>query len=262
MKMINRSLSIIVACVLILLTAHFSAVVTGEVSAQSSTKQGKNMSLLPAIEIETGENPDAVVIWLHGLGADGNDFAPIIPELNLPAELRIRFIFPHAPSIPVTINGGVVMPAWYDILDMQIDRKVDVEQLNMSAGAIRNFIDRELERGIESRRIVVAGFSQGGAVAYQTALSYEKTLGGLLTMSAYFATSDIIQLNQANRDIPVEVHHGLYDPVVPENLGDKAIAELKEKGYSPVYRTYPMEHSVCAEQIGDISRWLKVLLKN
>ncbi|MGE4559238.1 MAG: alpha/beta hydrolase, partial [Desulfobulbus sp.] len=174
------------------------------------------MTLLPAIEQETRPNPDATVIWLHGLGADGYDFAPIVPELNLPPELGIRFIFPHAPSMPVTVNNGYVMPAWFDILVMDIYRKVDTAQLLVSAAAINRFIDRELERGIESRRIVLAGFSQGGAVAYQVSLSHPRPLGGLIAMSTYLATSDSITLSTANQDLPIEIHHGVYDPVVPQ----------------------------------------------
>ena len=153
------------------------------------------MTLLPHIEQETRPNPDAAVIWLHGLGADGYDFAPIVPELNLPPELGIRFLFPHAPSIPVTVNNGYVMPAWFDILVMDIDRKVDATQLLVSAEAINCFIDHELDRGIDSRRIILAGFSQGGAVAYQVSLSHPKPLGGLIAMSTYFATSDSISYN-------------------------------------------------------------------
>jgi phospholipase/carboxylesterase len=219
------------------------------------------MKLLPAIEFETKENPDASVIWLHGLGADGNDFAPIVPELRLPEALAIRFIFPHAPSIPVTVNGGMVMPAWYDIMEMQIDRRVDTSQLLLSVNAVNMFVDQEMERGIASRRILIAGFSQGGAVAYHTALSHSHPLGGLLAMSTYFATADIIPLSQVNREIPVEVHHGLHDPVVPEKLGRKAVNKLEEEGYSVTYRTYPMEHGVCAEQIDDISHWLRERLQ-
>lgn len=218
------------------------------------------MSLLPAIEQETRENPDASIIWLHGLGADGNDFAPIVPELNLPDELAVRFIFPHAPSIPVTVNGGFVMPAWYDIVEMEIDRRVDTQQLLLSANAINMFIDQEMERGVSSSRIIIAGFSQGGAVAYHVALSHEKPLCGLLVMSTYFATSEIVETSQANQSIPIEVHHGLQDPVVPEKLGRKAVEQLQEKGYDVNYRTYPMEHGVCASQIDDISDWLRLRL--
>lgn len=220
------------------------------------------MEILPAIEIETGANPDATVIWLHGLGADGNDFAPIIPELQLPDELAVRFIFPHAPAIPVTVNGNFVMPAWYDILEMEIDRKIDSAGLLASADRIEDIIQREYERGVQSNRIVIAGFSQGGAVAYQVVLSHNKPLAGLLTMSTYFATADSIDYNDANKHIPIQVQHGQFDPVVPEVLGQKATKVLAEKGYDVSYQTYPMEHSVCPEQISAISEWLKKTLKN
>lgn len=218
------------------------------------------MSLLPAIELETHPNPDAAVIWLHGLGADGHDFAPIVPELNLPPELGIRFLFPHAPSIPVTVNGGYVMPAWFDILEMNIDRKVDSAQLLVSAEAINRFIDRELERGIDSRRIILAGFSQGGAVAYQVSLSHARPLGGLIAMSTYFATSAIIELSAANRNLPIEIQHGSHDPVVPQALGIRAAEFLRDRGYAVDFRTYPMEHAVCPQQIDHIAAALQRFL--
>lgn len=220
------------------------------------------MDLLPAIRQETAPNPDSSIIWLHGLGASGYDFAPIVPELQLPEDLAVRFIFPHAPRIPVTVNGGFVMPAWYDILEMEIDRKVDITQLTESAKAVTNFIDKEIEEGIDSSRIIVAGFSQGGAVAYETSLSYPKPLGGLLAMSTYLATAETITLHEANRTVPVEIHHGKSDPVVPEHLGRRAYEQLDKKGYHPTYRTYAMEHGVCPEQIIDISNWFQKLLKN
>jgi phospholipase/carboxylesterase len=225
-----------------------------------STELENVMVLLPAIENETRPNPDASVIWLHGLGADGSDFAPIVPELNLPEELGIRFIFPHAPSISVTVNNGYVMPAWFDILEMDIDRKVDADQLLVSADAINRLIDRELERGIASRRIILAGFSQGGAVAYQVCLSHPQPLGGLIAMSTYFATSDSVQLSQANQKLSIEIQHGLYDPVVPPALGIRAAEFLKDRGYTVAFRTYPMDHSVCPQQIGDISSALQRFL--
>ena len=217
--------------------------------------------LLPHIELEIRPNPTATVIWLHGLGADGHDFEPIVPELHLPDELGVRFIFPHAPQIPVTINGGYVMPAWYDILEMSIDRKVDAPQLRASADAVDAFIERELERGIDSRRIIVAGFSQGGAVAYECALRHAQPLGGLLALSTYFATRESIQHSRENAKTPIFIGHGIYDPVVPEALGRQAAQALEGLGYPVEYKTYSMEHSVHPAEIQDISRWLQVRLK-
>ncbi len=218
------------------------------------------MILLPAIELETRDKPDSTVIWLHGLGADGNDFAPIVEQLHLPRAAAIRFIFPHAPAIPVTVNGGFIMPAWYDIVEMQIDKRVDQAGLLASAKAIGGFIDRELARGIPGKRLVIAGFSQGGAVAYHLALSHATPLGGLLAMSTYLATADILTYNPANKKLPIKIQHGAYDPVVPESLGKKAAARLTQEGYQVSYQDYPMEHSVCPEQIDDISKWLQTIL--
>ena len=215
------------------------------------------MDYLPAVIVEPAQPATASVIWLHGLGADGHDFEPIVPELKLPPEAAIRFIFPHAPAIPVTINNGYVMPAWYDILAMDIDRKVDVKQLEASAQAVAKLIDRELEKGIPSERIVLAGFSQGGAVAYQTALTYPKPLAGLLAMSTYFATADSVQVHSANKRLPIAIFHGLQDPVVPESLGKKAQQRLQAMGYTPGYFTYAMEHSVNAAEVKDLADFIK-----
>jgi phospholipase/carboxylesterase len=220
------------------------------------------MDLLPHIEQETRSNPDASVIWLHGLGADGHDFQPIVAQLKLPESMAVRFIFPHAPSLPVTINGGQTMPAWYDITDMSIDRKVNVEQLGHSSAAIKAFIESEISRGIASERIVIAGFSQGGAVALDVALSYPKKLAGLLAMSTYFATKDSIQLNPANSSIPIAIQHGTFDPIVPIALGHDTAERLKEKAYPVEYKDYPMEHSVHPQQINDISLWLQKLFSS
>lgn len=215
---------------------------------------------LSAIEIEPTQAATASVIWMHGLGADGNDFRDVIPALNLPSSLAIRFIFPNAPKLPVTVNNGFVMPAWYDILAMDIDRKIDTEQLLTSANLVDEFISQEIERGIASERIIIAGFSQGGAVAYQLALSHSKPLGGLLALSTYFATKDTIDLNTANKNLPIFIAHGSYDGVVPPLLGEQAHNLLQEKQYTTEYKTYPMEHSLCLEQITDISAWLQARL--
>ncbi|MFT5722539.1 MAG: phospholipase/carboxylesterase [Motiliproteus sp.] len=214
------------------------------------------MSYLPAIEIEPVLPATAAVIWLHGLGADGHDFAPIVPELRLPTPLAVRFILPHAPSIPVTINNGGIMPAWYDILAMDIERKVDEAQLRISATAIQALIDREIARGIDSRRILLAGFSQGGAVSYEAALTYSEPLGGLLALSTYFATATNIQPHPANRQLPIQVYHGSLDPVVPPALGHNAVTCLTAMGYQPTFQDYPMEHAVCPEQIAHIGHWI------
>ena len=219
------------------------------------------MTYLPCIEIEPTQSAIASVIWLHGLGANGHDFEAIVPELNLPADLAIRFIFPNAPEIPITINGGYVMPAWYDILEMNIDRKVDESQLRLSASEVVKLIEREVQRGVPSDKVILAGFSQGGAVAYEAALSYEKPLAGLLCLSTYLATKDSLQRHSANQDIPVQIFHGSLDPVVPVSLGEDAFAVLRDWGYSVEYGDYPMEHSVCLEEITDISTWLQKTLK-
>lgn len=218
------------------------------------------MSLLPCIEKEPQTPANAAVIWLHGLGADGNDFAPIIPELRLSADMAVRFIFPNAPSIPITINGGYVMPAWYDITEIDIERKVDAGQLIESAEKVRLLIDREIDRGIASDRIVLAGFSQGGAVAYQTALTHMYSLAGLMCLSTYFATKDSITPNSANKQIPVKICHGTHDPMVSVQQGKLAYERLVELGYSVDYSEYPMEHAVCPQEIADISSWLQKVL--
>jgi phospholipase/carboxylesterase len=218
------------------------------------------MSLLPCIEVEPQQKATASVIWLHGLGADGNDFVPIIPELKLPESLQVRFVFPNAPSIPITINAGHIMPAWYDIIEIDIERKVDNSQLLASAEQIKQLIDREIDRGIPSSKIVLAGFSQGGAVSYQTALTYMQPLAGLLCLSTYFATHAIITPNIANKQLPIQIMHGSRDPMVPIAQGEKAHQLLTTMGYKTEYKTYPMEHSVCPDEITDIAQWLVKIL--
>jgi phospholipase/carboxylesterase len=219
------------------------------------------MKQLDCIEIDTNDNPDAAVILLHGLGASGEDFVPIVQALRLPQTAGIRFIFPNAPEIPVTINGGMVMPAWYDILEMGLDRKVDHAQILDSATAVSDIIEREMERGISSNRIIIAGFSQGGAVGYEVALSSPHALGGLIAMSTYFATADNIALSPANAKLPIQIFHGTADPVVPEALSVKAMECLEAMGYTPEYTTYPVDHTVCLEEIEVTARLLQEWLK-
>lgn len=225
----------------------------------------KPTDFLPAIETsvhaDAGSSVHASVIWLHGLGASGHDFEPVVPHLLLPESLAVRFVFPHAPAIPVTINGGIVMPAWYDIMEATLERRIDHEQIMASAQQVARLIDRERERGVPSDRIVLAGFSQGGAVAYQAALTYPEPLAGLLALSTYFATADTLKPAAANSNIAVSVQHGRQDPVVDISLAEKAVQELKQRGYQPDYRTYDMGHQVSMQQIQDTGVWLRQVLQ-
>ena len=203
---------------------------------------------------------DRSVIWLHGLGASGHDFEPIVPQLGLNNDMAVRFIFPHAPKRPVTVNGGMVMPAWYDIMEMSLERKVDVAQIETSAQQIQDLISREIEQGVSPEHIVIAGFSQGGAVAYHVALGYPERLAGLMTLSTYLATNDNIDYSAANKDMPILIEHGSHDPVVPVILGEQAQQLLESKGYHVSYNTYPMAHQVCMPQIKNIGQWLNTVL--
>lgn len=220
------------------------------------------MDYLPSIEIEApkGKQVNAAVIWLHGLGADGNDFAPIIPQLDLSDEYGIRFVFPNAPSIPVTINNGYVMPAWYDIKVLDVDRHIDAEQLLASARRTQDLVEREIARGIDPSRIVLAGFSQGGAVVYEAALTFNQPLAGLIALSTYLPTAQTLAFDQRHQDLDILICHGLQDPVVPEALGRKAVEVLQGFGLQPHYKTYPMEHAVCLEEITDIAAFLRQVL--
>ena len=217
---------------------------------------------LDFIERELGENPSYSIIWLHGLGADGHDFEPIVPELNLPPGIAVRFIFPHAPQQPVTVNWGMVMRAWYDIKSIDIARTVDEAGVEQSAAAIRALIEREIARGIPSARIILAGFSQGGAVALHTGLQYPATLAGLIGLSTYLPLPDHLhgESLQANRNTPLFMAHGSYDPVVPVTLGDQTHQRLQELGYRVEWHTYPMEHAVNLDEIRDLGAWLRLRL--
>ena len=218
----------------------------------------------PVIELLSNRTAavDAAVIWLHGLGADGNDFAPIVPQLNLPTDYAVRFVFPTAPSIPVTINNGFVMPAWYDILRLDNVRSIDEAGLRASAAATQALIRCELDRGIAGERIVLAGFSQGGAVCFEAGLSFNQRLGGIIALSTYFPTADSVAIQPAQQGLPVLVCHGLMDPMVPELLGRAAVESLEEKGLAPDYHTYPMAHEVCAPEINRVGLWIRSVLGN
>ncbi len=222
------------------------------------------MTYLPCIEIESFADIPATasVIWLHGLGADGHDFAPLVPELQLPDSLSIRFIFPHAPQIPVTVNAGYFMPAWYDILEMNLERKIDEAQLIASAISVQDLIQRELERGVASERIILAGFSQGGAVVYQAGYTFDKPLGGFLVLSSYFATSSSININEVNKNTPILIQHGTRDPIVAPILGERAFQFVQKFSGNVSYETYAMEHTLCGEQVVAISQWLQQRLAN
>jgi phospholipase/carboxylesterase len=215
---------------------------------------------LDAIEIETGKNPSTSIIWLHGLGADGNDFAPIVPELRLP-KAAIRFVFPHAPVQPVTINGGMRMRAWYDITDGAI-RREDERGVRASQALIESLIAREKERGTTPGRLVLAGFSQGGAIALQTGLRHSERIAGIMALSTYVPVGDKLatEASPANRDVPIFMAHGTSDPVIPLARAEESRALLQSLGYAVEWREYRMPHSVCPEELADIGAWLRKVL--
>ena len=212
--------------------------------------------LLDAIEIETGKNPSASVIWLHGLGADGNDFAPIVPQIRLPP-LAIRFVFPHAPIQPVTINGGMRMRAWYDITDGAI-RREDERGVRASQALIEALIAREKKRGTKAERLVLAGFSQGGAIALHTGLRHPERIAGIMALSTYVPVAEKLsaEASAANRHVPIFMAHGTYDPVIPLDRAEQSRGLLESLGYPVEWREYGMPHSVCPEELADIGAWL------
>lgn len=222
------------------------------------------MDLLPSIEIETAVQPTHAVIWLHGLGASGDDFAPIVPELGLPKNLAVRFVFPHASAMPVTINAGYVMPAWYDILSLAKDaRQVDLAGIEQSRLKINALIEREKARGIPAHRIVIAGFSQGGAMAYSVGLTYPERLAGVMALSAYIPSVEWLAAHRhiSNQQTPIFVAHGTQDPVVGLPMGEHAVDWLQQQQYSVQWQQYLMQHQVCLEEIQHIGQWLRHLLK-
>jgi phospholipase/carboxylesterase len=224
--------------------------------AQVGQESGADQEM---VEISTGPAPTAAVIWLHGLGADGHDFEPIVPELMWPGAPDIRFIFPHAPVRPVTINGGMAMRAWYDIVSLTGDRDSDQRGIADSVNRAASLVSRERERGIEPGRIVVAGFSQGGAIALQLAIRYPETLAGLIALSTYLLLEHRIEndRHEANMKLPVFVGHGTSDPMVPYFLGQALSEKLLAMGHPVESHSYPMQHAVCPDEIADLSAWLR-----
>ena len=217
------------------------------------------MQQLDPIYIEPENNAEYSIIWLHGLGADGHDFVPIVPELNLD-DVGIRFIFPNAPVRPVTINNGMAMPAWYDIRGMDLADKEDAEGIQASQLYLKGLINREIEKGIKTKNIILAGFSQGGAVALYTMLRFEGTLGGCIALSTYLPFMNLSKqdLTLDANQTPIFWGHGNQDTVVPKDLGIMSQKHLLDLDFSVEFHTYDMPHSVCHEEIIDISNWLKL----
>jgi len=215
-----------------------------------------------AVVLTPGVAPVATVIWLHGLGADGFDFVPIVDELRLPPTLPVRFIFPHATPRPVTINNGYVMRAWYDIKGFGPERAEDDAGIRESEGVVKRYIEQEIAQGIPASKIVIAGFSQGGAIAFQTGLRYPHRLAGVMALSTYLPlrASVATEASAANRDLPILMCHGVQDPVVSLQMGEASRDVLQGLGYRIEWHSYPMEHSVCMEEVVDISKWLQARL--
>jgi len=217
-----------------------------------------NEFLLPAIEIDPGVPVRGSIIWLHGLGADGHDFEPIASQLELPPGLGFRFLLPHAPRRAVTINNGMVMPAWYDIHALDLSQGEDADGIHESAAQIMSLVQREQQRGVPHQRIVLAGFSQGGAVALHAGLRSEVQLGGIMALSAYLPLADHLEGEAlpVNTDIPIYMAHGTDDTVVPFTLAELSMRQLRALGCQPRFHSYAMGHGVCLEEIKDIRAWL------
>jgi phospholipase/carboxylesterase len=220
------------------------------------------MAIPETVEIETRADPAISVIWLHGLGADGHDFEPVVRELRLPGEPGWRFVFPHAPRRAVTINNGMVMRAWYDILSFDRGGPADEAGIRASGRLLDELIGRERSRGIAAGDIVVAGFSQGGAIALHAGLRSKERLAGIMALSTYLPLpqafeAEVVRNAQAgNKDVPVFMAHGRFDPVLPYAMGSESAAMLRAAGYRVEWHEYPMAHSVCAEEIAAIRTWL------
>lgn len=215
-------------------------------------------TVLPAVEIETAPNPDASVIWLHGLGDTGHGWSQAVPALALPPTMRVRFVFPHAPSLPVAINNGYVMPAWYDIREANLSERADIDGVKRSQAQLEALIARENSRGVAAHRIVLAGFSQGGAIALYTGLRYRERLAGIVALSTYLVAGSALatEASAANRDTPIFMGHGLYDPVVQLAWAEASREALERAGWKVEWHAYPMEHSAVMEELAEVSRFL------
>lgn len=214
------------------------------------------MALPECVEVTTGDSPVGSVIWLHGLGADGHDFEPIVPELGLPEDLPLRFVFPHAPVRPVTINGGMAMRAWYDIVSLDAEGRADSQGVHESTAILETLIARENERGIKADKIVIAGFSMGGAIAINTALHTKHSLAGLMALSTYLPLPNEVEGSAADRNLPIFMAHGSFDPMLPMQWGRASAERLEDAGFTIEWHDYPMAHAVCPEEIRDIRQWL------
>ena len=218
--------------------------------------------LLENIEIETAPNPEIAVIWLHGLGADGNDFVPLVNELDLPGLPGIRFVFPHAKTMPVTVNGGYVMRAWYDITGAELTRREDEGGLRASQRDVEALIAREKARGIPASRIILAGFSQGCAMTLQTGMRHPEKLAGMLCLSGYLPLAGVVAQERSEESLatPIFMAHGTHDNVVPFARAQQSAQVLKELGYQVEWHQYTMQHTLCLEEVRDISAWLQKVL--
>ena len=214
--------------------------------------------ILPSVELETAPSPTASVIWLHGLGADGNDFPPIVPELRLPASLALRFVFPHAPVRAVTINNGMRMRAWYDIAAADLSNRADLAGVRNSQALLEALIEREMTRGVAAGRIVLAGFSQGGAIALYTGVRHGERLAGIIALSTYLVSIDTLgsEASPANRGLPIFMAHGTADPIVRYQWAEASHRALEAAGYRLDWHSYRMEHSLCLEEVVALGAWL------
>lgn len=218
--------------------------------------------LLPCVEHNPSSTPDACVIWLHGLGDSGHGFAPIVPELKLPGNMAVKFIFPHAPERPVTINGGMRMRAWYDIKSLDFESRADLDGVQTSAFQVETLINAQIDSGIPANRIVLAGFSQGGVIALHVLPRFDKKLAGVMALSTYLCEPALMEseATDTNRDTPIFMAHGDQDEVVPVFMGNAAYKTMQSNGFNATWQSYSMQHNVCVQELNDISAWLQKVL--